>query len=146
MTRWSWYGAALVLLVGCGHHTPEPGKGSGSGPPVLIKSVAISFASQPGGETSSVFLPVMDETGKVTSYPVGDFPGTCATIPADGKDLATLSCTSGGSTVRLHAIQQGQDVVVLSEPIAAGAKPDPMNRQEVARFSMPADAAIKPGT
>jgi hypothetical protein len=138
----------IALLAGCGHHAPttESGKGSGSGPPLLIKSVAISFASEPAGDSSSVFLPVMDETGKVTSYPVGNEPGTCATIPADGKDLATLECSSGSSKVRLHAIQQGQDVVVLSEPLAAGAKPDPLNRQEVARFTMPADAAIKPGS
>jgi hypothetical protein len=145
MTRRFPCAAAIALLAACGHKTPATTtttKGS-DGPPLLIKSVTISFASKPAGDQSEVYMPVEDETGKVTSYPVGTVPGACATIPADGKDLATLECKSSGPVVRLHAVQQGQDVVVLRETLVAGAQPDPLNREEISRASMPGDAAIK---
>jgi hypothetical protein len=140
--------AALVLaLAACGHHKGQAGspKPTDAGPPPLIKSVAIWFESESVGDTSHVYLPVMDETGKVTNYPVADAPGTCARIAADGADLATLECKSAASTVRFHAITQGQEVVVLRETIAPGAQPDPMNRDEVQRYPMPVDAKIEPG-
>ena len=144
MTR-TFVATAVIALAACGHKKPEGGKTSDAGPPPLIKSVAVSFESQQAGDVSHVFLPVMDETGHVTSYPVGDVPGTCASIPPDGADLVTLECKSNAGTVRLHAIKQGQDVVVLRETIAPGASPDPMNRDELQRYSMPVDAKIEAG-
>lgn len=136
-----------IALAACGHHTgttQKPAAGDAGLPP-LIKSVAVSFQAQGDGAQSHVFLAAMDETGKTISYPVGDVPGTCAAIPADGADLVTLECKDGASTVRLHAIKQGSDVVVLRENLAAGAKSDPMNRDEVGRFTMPVDAKIEAG-
>lgn len=136
----------VLALAACGHH-----KGQADGPkttdamPPLIKSVAVSFESSVDGDVSHVFLPVMDETGKVINYPVADAPGTCATIAPDGVDLVTLECKHGADVVRFHAIKQSQDVVVLRESIVGGAKPDPMNRDELQRFTMPVDAKIEAG-
>ncbi|HTJ40858.1 MAG TPA: hypothetical protein VL463_02145 [Kofleriaceae bacterium] len=144
MTR-TFVAAAVIALAACGHKKPEGGKTSDAGPPPLIKSVAVSFESQQDGDVSHVFLPAMDETGKVINYPIGDFPGTCASIPPDGADLVTLECKATAGTVRLHAIKQNQDVVVLKETIAPGASPDPMNRDELQRFTMPIDAKIEAG-
>src|SRR5262245_9622303 len=137
--------AACAACAACGHN-----KGGAKGPgaddaglPPLIKSVAISLQAAADGDVSHVFLAAMDETGKTTSYPVGDVPGACAAIAADGADLVTLECKGGASTVRVHAITQSQDVVVLRENIAAGGAPDPMNREEIGRYSMPVDAKIE---
>jgi hypothetical protein len=138
---------AWGALAACGHNkgsTSDPKAGDGGQPP-LIKSVAVAFESEVAGDVSHVFLPVMDETGKVINYPVADVPGTCASIPADGADLVTIECKSSASTVRLHAIKQNQDVVVLRETMTAGASPDPMNREEIQRYSMPVDAKIEAG-
>ena len=135
--------AIALLVAACGHHKPTDQPKSDAGLPPLIKSVAVSFQSQAAGDVSHVFLAAMDETGKTLSYPVADVPGTCAPIAADGKDLLTLECKSSAGTTRMHAIQQGQDVVVLKETIAAGASPDPMNRDEVQRVTMPVDSKIE---
>ncbi len=142
MTR-SWLLIALAIAA-CGHHKPtdQPKSGDGGLPP-LIKSVAISFQAQADGDLSHVFLAVMDETGKTLSYPVPDVPGACAQIAPDGADLLTLECKGAAGTTRLHAIKQGQDVVVLKETLAPGASPDPMNRDEVQRVTMPVDSKIE---
>jgi hypothetical protein len=139
----------LALAAACGHHkgaadSPKPGD---AGLPPLIKSVAVTFDTQTSGTSAHVLLVAMDETGKVLNYPVGDFPGPCATIPADGVDLITLECKGDATTgtVRMHAIKEGQDVVVLRERFGPGGAADPMNRDEVGRYAMPLDAKILPG-
>jgi hypothetical protein len=134
---------AVALLAACGHHKPTDQPKSDAGLPPLIKSVAVSFQSQADGDLSHVFLAAMDETGKTLSYPVADVPGACASIAPDGKDLVTLECKASAGTTRMHAIQQGQDVVILKETIAPGASPDPMNRDEVQRVTMPVDSKIE---
>jgi hypothetical protein len=138
----------LSLASACGHHkATDSSKPSDGGLPPLIKSVAVTFESRLSGATSHVFLVVMDETGKVINYPAGEVPGACASIPADGVDLVTLECKGDTSTgtVRVHAIKQGQDVVVLRERFGPGGAADPMNRDEVARVSIPIDAKIAAG-
>jgi hypothetical protein len=138
--------ALALALAACGHHQgqAEAPKPSDAAPP-LIKSVAVWFESEAVGDSSHVYLPVMDETGKVINYPVADAPGTCARIAPDDGDLATLECKSAASTVRFHAVKQAQDVVVLRETIAPGAQPDPANREELQRYPMPIDAKIEAG-
>jgi len=140
----------LPSLVGaCGHHkgSADSPKNGDAGLPPLIKSVAVTFESQLAGSISHVFLVAMDETGKVINYPAGDVPGPCASIPADGADLVTLECKGDASTgtVRVHAIKQGQDVVVLRERFGTSGAADPMNRDEVARVTMPVDSKIEAG-
>jgi hypothetical protein len=142
MTRIS-LAVLLLAAAACGHHKPTDQPKGDAGLPPLIKSVAISLQAQADGDVSHVFLAAMDETGKTLSYPAGDAPGACASIAPDGADLVTLECKAAAATTRIHAIKQGQDVVVLKETVAAGAAPDPMNRDEVQRVTMPVDSKIE---
>ena len=136
--------AIALAATACGHHKPtdQPKSGDGGLPP-LIKSVAVSFQAQTAGDISHVFLAAMDETGKTLTYPVPDVPGACAQVAPDGADLLTLECKGSAGTTRLHAVKQGQDVVILKETFASGAAPDPMNRDEVQRVTMPVDSKIE---
>jgi hypothetical protein len=137
--------AIAACLAACGAH--KGAESPKTEPARLVKRQSIALASQPAGSSSHVFMAATDERGNVLNYPVGDVPGTCASIAADGVDLVTLECTTAAGasagSVRVHAIQQGQDVVVLRETIARGGAPDAMNRDEIGRFAMPVDAKIE---
>jgi hypothetical protein len=146
VAAWCALACAIVTASACGGHKGKAEAPGAGGLPPLIKSVAVTFNAT-SGTPARVFLAAMDETGKTTSFPVGEFAGPCASLAADGADLLTLECKGDGAagTVRLHAIKQGQDVVVLREKFSPGGAPDPMNRDEVGRYAMPLDAKIAAG-
>src|SRR4029079_4528773 len=129
--------AALVCLCACGHHkgATEAPKSSDAGPPPLVKRVSIAFEGQANGANVRVFLVATEESGKSTSYPLGDFPGPYTSIAADGADLVTFECKGDASTgtVRLHAVKEGQDVAAYRERFGSGGSADPMNRDEIGR-------------
>jgi hypothetical protein len=139
---------SLALAAGCGHKA-KSAVGAG-GPPPLIKREVLTWDAGPINHNDptkvKVYLVATDETGSATSYPLTDAVGTCAAAPLADHDLTAYACTApDGSSVRFHASRQSGDVVVLAEPIAAGAASDLMNATEVRRVALPIDAKIEGG-
>jgi hypothetical protein len=116
------------------------------GPVQLAKKVALSWGITPAGESSDIYLALTDETGAVSSHPIGRFRGTCAVAaPSAGMSaLTAVRCTYGGTGTELHAVLQGgETIIVLSLIVDQGVAPDPMARQEVTRITIPLGAAVE---
>lgn len=130
-----------------GGTTTGAGSGSGSGVAVLYKKVALSWGIQQGAGSAEIFLATTDETGRQVSHPISTFKGTCETHTpaAEMKAIIGLACRDGASTTEVHAVVQGGEVIVLKLLVQAGATPDPMERVEITRVTMPAGAAIVAG-
>jgi hypothetical protein len=131
----------------------KTGSTSGTGEPVVVKKIALSWGiekqSQDGDAMADVFLATTDETGKQVSHPLGRYKGICTVItPAKEMNAVTgVACRTGGTGTELHAvIEQGEDVVILKLGIDEGVKHDPMSREEVTRVKVPAGAKIETGS
>jgi hypothetical protein len=143
---------ACSAIVACGatgkHDTAGAGSGSGSGPALYAKKLAISWGiEQNGAAKEDVFLQATDETGKQTSYPLGTYDGICKIFtPASEMKAATgVSCTVDSGGIELHAVIEGETIIVLKLPIQQGTAPDPMSRTEVTRITAPAGSKVEVG-
>jgi len=151
MTRLVITLAFLVSCSGSARSGANSGSttGSGEGPSVIAKKVALSWGIEKHGEMADIFLATTDETGKQISHPLGRYKGEC-TVITPAKDMNAISgvaCRTGGTGTELHAvIQGGTDVVVLKLGIDPGVTPDPMARAEVIRVTVPLGAKIEAGT
>jgi hypothetical protein len=134
--------AIAVLGLGCS------GKGkqaATTGEPIPAKRVVVSWGFQPEGEMTDIFLATTDETGKQVSHPLGRYKGTCEKI-TPAKEMTALTgaaCTTGGGGTELHAVVQGDDIIIMQMGTSAGATPDPMAREEVKRIGFPLGAAVE---
>lgn len=142
---------ALLALAACKHKTSTANPGSGSGPVTLIKRVVLTWDAGPINRSDPtrvrVYLVATDETGSATSHPMGEAQGACAAAPLADGDLTAYACTAAdGSSTRFHATRANNDVVVLVEPIAAGADSDLMNAKEAGRVSIAIDAKVEGGS
>jgi hypothetical protein len=143
MTRLVISFVALAFVVACsgkGKH----GTTTGSGDPLLVKKVTVSWGFQIEGDATVVFLATTDETGKQVSNPVGRYKGKCEKI-TPAKEMGALTgvgCTSGNAGTELHAVVQSNQIVVMQMATTQGATPDPMAREEVTRVGVPLGAAI----
>jgi hypothetical protein len=135
----------LALLVCCGG-TAKTGSTTGSGEPLIVKKVAVSWGIEKQGEMADLFLATTDETGKQVSHPLGRYKGDCKvfTPPREMNAATGLACRTGATGTEIDAvIEHGQDIVVLQSGINEGVKPDPMSRQEIARVKVPLGAKIE---
>ena len=116
-----------------------------SGTQLLVKRVALSWGFQVDGDTTEVFLATTDETGKQVSHPIGRYQGTCRKM-TPAKEMGSpsgVACTTTVGGIELHAVLQGNQVVVMHMRTQPGATPDPMAREEVARVGVPLGAEIE---
>jgi hypothetical protein len=151
MTRLAITLAFLASCSGTARRGTTSGSttGSGEGPSVIAKQVALSWGIEKHGEVADIFLATTDETGKQISHPLGRYQGECTVIaPAREMNAITgVACRTDGTGTELHAVvQRGVDVVVLKLGIAPGVAPDPMAREEVMRVTVPLGAKIAAGT
>jgi hypothetical protein len=142
---------ALTLVAACGGKTKpdSTSAGSGSGSAIYAKKVSLGWGIEPNGSTKAdVFLTATDETGKAVSYPLGTYDGRCqvATPAPEMKAITGVHCANGATSTDLHAVIQGDAVIVLKLSTVAGATPDPMAREQITQFSIPAGAKIEAGT
>ncbi|MBS1123412.1 MAG: hypothetical protein H6Q90_5640 [Deltaproteobacteria bacterium] len=135
--------AAFALLAACTGKGKPPTKAAGT--QLLVKRVSLSWGFQVEGEMTDVFLATTDETGKQVSHPIGRYKGTCAKItPAKEMGSPTgAACTTPEGGTELHAVVQGNQVVVMQMRTQPGATPDPMAREEVTRVGVPLGAEIE---
>jgi hypothetical protein len=140
---------ALALIAACSGKSKQATTGAGSGAPLLVKKVSLSWGFQAEGQgdaqMTDVFLATTDETGKQVSHPVGRYKGTCTKItPAKEMGAVTgVACTTSGGGTELHAVVQSNQVVIMQMGTTPGATPDPMAREEVKRVGVPLGAAIE---
>jgi len=147
----------VVILLGlaaaaCGSAPPTSPSGSGTrtgaagGPAIYAKKISLSWALQPSGSGTEVFLQTTDETGKQVSYSLGTFEGNCTprTPAAAMKAVMGLACGGAASPIELHAVVHDREVVVLklADP-GPGHQADPMSRQEIHRIIVPSGAGIE---
>ena len=143
-----------ALAAGCAGKAKKDtnaGSGSGSGEAIYAKKLALSWGiEQKDPAREDVFLQTTDDTGKQTSYPLGTYDGVCKvfTPAADMKAVSGVSCTVDGNPagVELHAVVQGEDIIILKLATQQGATPDPMSRTEVTRVSAPVGAKVEVGS
>jgi hypothetical protein len=124
--------------------TPEPDPDRAK---IYAKKIIVSFGIAARGSAADVFLQLTDETGKQTSYPLGNYDGPCETItPAPEMRAVTgVRCKPGGVGTELHAVIYGSEIVVLRLRTDEGVTPDPMAREEIQRLRAPGGAAIEAG-
>src|SRR6266850_3137046 len=141
---------ACAALAACGGKAKQDttGAGSGSAPAIYAKKLALSWGIQQNGPAKNdVFLQTTDETGKQTSYPLGTYDGTCKifTPAAEMKAVSGVSCTVDGNpaATELHAVVQGEDIIILKLATQQGSAPDPMSRTEVTRVSAPVGSKVE---
>ena len=91
---------AIVLVSACsGKAKPTGADGSGSGPAIYAKKLAVSWGIQPTADGADLFLQTTDETGKQVSHPLGTYPGVCAVI-TPGKEMNAVTgvgCRDGAT-------------------------------------------------
>lgn len=132
----------LGLAAACSGGQKTTG-GDGSGSQVYAKKISLGWGFQADGANTSVFLQVTDETGRQVSHPVLTFKGECKPSVPAAEMKAITGCTCTG--FELHAVVQGDDVVILKAKTDAGPA-DAMAREEVSRVKLPGGAAIEAGT
>ena len=139
---------ACMLAAACSGKPKPTGAGSGSDLPILAKRIALSWGIQPTPDGADVFLQTTDETGAQISHPVGHYPGKCQVFTPAKEMLAIsgISCDAQGAGIELHAVIQGDDIIVVKLNTAPGVTPDPMAREEVTRVTAPIGAKIEAGT
>ncbi len=143
MTRLVIALASVLLALACsGKAKPVT---TGGGDPTLVKKVSVSWGFSAEGEMTDVFLALTDETGKQVSHPLGRYKGTCAKIspPAEMNALTGVGCVTGGGGTELHAVLQGNEIIVMQMGTSPGATPDPMAREEIKRVAYPVGAGIE---
>lgn len=147
MPRLAILAAFLAFCASCGGKAKTGSTtGSGDGPSVMAKKVALSWGIEKQGEMADLFLATTDETGKQISHPLGRYKGDCTVItPAKEMNaISGLACRTGGTGTELHAvIERGEDIVILQLGIDQGVTPDPMARQEIKRVKVPGGAKIE---
>ncbi|HEY4238678.1 MAG TPA: hypothetical protein VGM88_02640 [Kofleriaceae bacterium] len=135
--------ALCFALLGACHHAEPAAAPSGSG--VLAKKVSLSWGLSPSGDGVDVFLAQTDETGKQVSASVGHFAGPCSPVKPAAEMTALLAVDCKG--VELQAVVRGngatREAILMKMPIADGAKPDPMAREELVHVKLPPDAAVE---
>jgi hypothetical protein len=139
---------ACLGIVACGGKGKQDTTGVASGTALYAKKLAISWGIEQNGATKEdVFLQTTDDTGKQTSYPLGTYDGVCKIFkPAPEMKAATgVSCTTDGGGTELHAVIDGETIVVLKLPIQQGTAPDPMSRTEVTRVTAPTGSKVEVG-
>ena len=80
-----------------------------------------------------VFLATTDETDKQVSHPIGRYKGKCEEI-SPAKEMGAITgagCSTGGGGTELHAVVQGNNVIVMQMGTMPGTASDPMAREEV---------------
>lgn len=124
----------------------KTGTTTGSGGPLLVKKVSVSWGFQPEGAETDVFLATTDETGQQVSHPVGRYKGKCekSTPAKEMNALTAVACVEGAGGTELHVVVQiNQLVVMRMAATPAGTTPDPMAREEVTRVGVPLGAEIE---
>ncbi len=138
--------AAAIACAGCPKSNQESTTvktGSGTGLSNLVKKTVVSWGFSPAGDSTDVYLATTNETGSVTSHPVGRYFGTCEkfTAPEDMHALIAAKCAGPDlAGVELHAVKQGNVIVVMK---MSHATADPMAREEVTRITIDLGAAIE---
>ena len=139
---------SLALVAACSG-AAKTGSTAGSGAPLVIKKVAVSWGFEQHGEMSDVFLATTDETGKQVSHPLGRYKGVCSVItPAKEMNAITgVACRTGPTGTELHAVvEHGEDIVIVKLGIDEGVRQDPMAREEVTRVKVPPGSKIEPSS
>jgi hypothetical protein len=141
---------ALGALVACaGKDKKDTQAVAGSGA-IYAKKLALSWGISESGTQELVYLQTTDETGKQTSFPLGSYDGICKVFnpSADMNAVTGVSCTVDGSPTgtELHAVVQGEDIIILKLVTQQGTAPDPMARTEVTRVSAPTGAKVEVGS
>jgi hypothetical protein len=138
---------SLVMIAACGggkQASSTPGGGSGT--PILVKKIVLSWGLTPKGELADIYLATTDETGKQVSHSVGSYKGPCvAFTPTPEMNAVTGGqCTTGGGGTDLHAVVQGgEEIVVLQLGTNPGQPLDPMSRVEISRIKIPLGIAVE---
>lgn len=135
--------AAVALVGACSSQGKKPTTGSGE--KTLGKRVSLSWGFQPDGEMTEVFLATTDETDKQVSHPIGRYKGKCEKI-SPAKEMGAITgagCSTGGGGTELHAVVQGNNVIVMQMGTMPGTASDPMAREEVKQVGVPLGAAIE---
>lgn len=134
--------AALVLAAACSGKSKQP---TTTGEKIPPKRVIVGWGFQPQGEMTDIFLATTDETGKQVSHPIGLYKGTCEKItPAKEMNALTgAACKTGGGGTELHAVVQGNNIIVLQMGTMPGTTPDPMAREQVKSVNFPLGAAVE---
>ncbi len=138
-------GALTAAVASCGS-TSKGSSGTGEPEEIIVKKASLAWGIKPAGDGAEVFLAVTDETGRVTSHPLGRYDGECAAIdggrPSTGALLAVL-CKRGDVGVELDAIPRPGVIIVLKFPYVEGADPDPLAGQEIEHVEVPVGAKIE---
>jgi hypothetical protein len=135
--------AACTIIPGC----PASKKGgpTTTGPAIPAKKLVLSWGITQEGELADVFLATTDEMGKQVSHQVGRYKGTCSRFtPAKEMNALTgVECVTGGGGTELHAVQRGDEIVVVLMGTTPGVKPDPMAREAVTSVKVPVGVAVE---
>ncbi len=135
----------LVAAAACSGKAKQGSTTAGSGSQAIYaKKTLLSWGIEPGGGAADVFLQLTDETGKQTSYPLGNYQGECKVVTpaAEMKAVGAVQCMTGGTGIELDAVIDGEQVIVLKGHADTGVAPDPMAREEVTRVSAPPGSAV----
>jgi hypothetical protein len=147
MTRLTIALVAFALSAAC-PAGKQGGSTTGSGttePALPPKKLLVSWGITQEGELADIFLATTDETGKQVSHQVGRYKGKCDRI-APAKEMNALTgvaCVTGGGGTELHAVQRGDEIVVVQMGTTPGVAPDPMGREEVTRVKVPVGVAVE---
>jgi hypothetical protein len=140
----------LALAAACGGSKKSPanaGTGSGSAA-IYAKKMVMSWGIQQHDKDADVFLQTTDETGKQTSYPLGNYQGQCKVItPAAAlKAESAVACNQVATGVELDATTTEEEIIILKGNTMNGNPPDPMSREEVTRVKAPGGAKVESGS
>jgi hypothetical protein len=121
------------------------GESTAVAPALPAKKLVLSWGISPVGELADIFLATTDETGKQVSHKIGRYKGTCEKFtPAKEMNALTgVACRTGGGGTELHAVQRGDEVVVVVMGTTPGVAPDPMAREAVTSVSIPTGIAVE---
>lgn len=135
--------AVCALIAGC--PSKKGGTTTTGGPAIPAKKLVLSWGITQEGELSDVFLATTDETGNQVSHQVGRYKGKCARFtPAKEMNALTgVECVTGGGGTELHAVQRGDEIVVVLMGTTPGVKPDPMAREAVTSVKVPIGVAVE---
>jgi hypothetical protein len=143
--RWRLIAVALLALVAANACSGRGTQSTTGGERLPAKRVIVGWGFQVEGDQTEVFLATTDETDKQTSHPVGRYRGRCERIApaAEMSALTGASCGSGEGTTELHAVVQGNQILVLQMVTPPGGTADPMAREQVKQIGFPLGAAVE---
>jgi hypothetical protein len=140
--------AILLIAVACGGGGKKPSTTTDNGSAAIYaKKIVMSWGIQQHDGNADVFLQTTDETGKQTSYPLGNFPGDCKVITpaAELKATSAVACNQPATGIELDAVTTDEEIIILKGNTQNGNPPDAMSREELTRVKAPGGAKVEAG-